>query len=443
MNRLREFYFAAWAICFSVASFLLIPSVQGTTPANLFALASLGFAPFLRREKFRQYVQALLIFAGCWIALVGLGQAGLHFFHSPPLPRVLAVDPDDFSVLFRKSIITQTAYLVAGFLTCLFFALCYRPEWRRYLFWGAWVLAIYGIYEWLYFLIMKQPGDFIANRSFLGGAHPGSWSQIIHVGKFELLRIKSTTGEPSFLALAGVPYLILAISSRKWALVAALSFCLFLSFSTTFYLSAFLVAGFSIFYFRAWKGRYLAVIAGLAVVGIALVIIFPEFIDSVFAKKLSGEGPSGNIRSHVYLEAMAYWTRLSFVNKIVGIGFGSAFVTPWLGGILINAGLIGVALYFLGFGWPVFKLPNTPENWEIKAMLLALVFMLSVSVADFTYLTTWMALGLAYGRLREVNPPSGSPSSSSGRKRRRSSRQVETPAIPIIPAIDRPASDTP
>lgn len=435
MNRFREIYFAVWATCLPIASFLAVPSIQGTIPGNLLALASIAWVPFLQREKSREYLKVLAIFAGVCIGLMICSQAGLYFFDNPPLPKLLALDPEDDSVLFRRSMITQSAYLVAGFLTCLFFIYCYRSEWRRYLFWGAWVLAIYGIYEWFFYLFMQHTGDFLANRSFLGGEHPGSWSQIVHFGGTGLLRIKSTTGEPSFLALSGMPYLILAIENRKWALVGALSFCLLFSLSTSAFLSLILVAAFSLFYFRAWQRQYVLWVVGAITVAVMLAFLFPNLVEVMFAQKLAGKGPSGNLRQHVYLSAWEYWTRTSFWNKFVGIGFGSAFVTPWLGGVLVNTGLIGVGLYFVGFLRPLIKLPNTPENWSLKASLLTLLFMLSVSVADFTYLTTWMTFGLAYRRLRQTSTSATASAASSTasetvhrRRRRRADPAVLAPA---------------
>ena len=87
----------------------------------------------------------------------------------------------------------------------------------RYVLWGGWFLAIYGIYEWLYFLIFHQPGDFIANRTYGEFEHTGSWSQSIELGPLTLLRIKSTFGEPSRLSAAVIPYLFLALEyKRKW-----------------------------------------------------------------------------------------------------------------------------------------------------------------------------------------------------------------------------------
>ncbi len=114
-------------------------------------------------------------------------------------------------VVLRSVLFTQSLYLAACLCIALFFRFFFRAEWMRYVLWGGWFLAIYGIYEWLYFLIFQQPGDFIANRTYGEALHTGSWSQVIEVGPFSLLRIKSTFGEPSFFSAAVIPYLFLAV----------------------------------------------------------------------------------------------------------------------------------------------------------------------------------------------------------------------------------------
>ena len=105
--------------------------------------------------------------------------------------------PEDTRVVLRSVTYTQSLYLAACLAIALFFRFFFRPQWMIYVLWGAWFLAIYGIYEWLYFLIFQQPGDFIANRTYGESMHHEevgprsfqSWDLLA------LLRIKSTFGE--------------------------------------------------------------------------------------------------------------------------------------------------------------------------------------------------------------------------------------------------------
>jgi hypothetical protein len=153
----------------------------------------------------------------------------------------------------------------------------------RYVMWGAWFLALYGIYEWLFFLVFKQPGDFIANR--MHGDHPGSWSQTMQVGPFTLLRIKSTFGEPSWFSAAVIPYFFLALEHRRKLLAAALLCCIVFSTST----SAFIAFTFALilygFFKRKLSASFLDAALSFAGAFAILYFSFPETFSEMFSAK--------------------------------------------------------------------------------------------------------------------------------------------------------------
>src|SRR5258708_32560292 len=161
-------------------------------------------------------------------------------------------NPSDTRVVFRSVLFTQSLYLAACLCIALFFRFFFRAEWMRYVLWGAWFLAIYGIYEWLFYLIFGQPGDFIANRTYGEGMQTASWSQAIQIGPLNLLRIKSTFGEPSFFSAGVIPYLFLALEyKRKWLSAPLLFFTVF-STST----SAFIGLTFSFFFYSLFQRKF-------------------------------------------------------------------------------------------------------------------------------------------------------------------------------------------
>jgi hypothetical protein len=398
MQRVLERYFLVWAAVLPITSLLVLPGIQGTTPAYLLAFGSVGWLPFIRREIGVSYVKSLLPFLAVWLVLFIGSQAALFFSHVQTFSHLRMIDVGDSSVFFRRSLLTQSLYLFACFLTFLFFRYVYRSEWRRYLFLGGWVLAGYGIYEWIFYLLFRQTGDFIANRSF-GGDHPGSWSQILHFGRLEMVRIKSVTGEPSFFALSAMPYLIFALHARRWYLAAALLFTLILSFSTSAYFALLVLAIYCFVAFRAWKQRHLLIAVCLAgAIGIAL-LSFPAVYEAVIEDKLTGRSQSSVERQWIYESAWFFWLDASPLVKLFGIGFGYAYVIPLLGGVLVNTGVVGVFVYFAAFLVPLIRLPNTQNAWAPKSTLVVLLFLLSASIPEFAYPTTWMVLGLAYRQL--------------------------------------------
>src|ERR1700730_17029804 len=238
MKSLPSWFMAIWCVLMPITSFLLIPSAQGTIPAYVLGFASVLLV-ILSRESGRpstqqsHYFRVALVVAAIWFLLLCGSQLGHMVSDRRDFGDMFLNNPSAARVVLRSVLFTQTLYLVACLCIALFFRFFFRAEWMRYVLWGGWFLAIYGIYEWLFFLIFHQPGDFIANRTYGEFEHTGSWSQSIELGPLTLVRIKSTFGEPSFFSAGVIPYLFLALEyHRKW-LTAALLFCIVFSTSTS------------------------------------------------------------------------------------------------------------------------------------------------------------------------------------------------------------------
>src|SRR5271165_3232502 len=205
MKALLGWFMALWCVSMPLTSFLLIPSAQGTIPAYMLAFAS-AFLVILSRDggqssiQRTRYFKVALIMAGIWLLLLCGSQLGHLVSNRRDFGDMFLNNPTDTRVAFRGVLFTQSLYLAACLCIALFFRFFFRAQWMRYVLWGGWFLAIYGIYEWLYFLIFHQPGDFIANRTYGEFEHTGSWSQSIELGPLTLIRIKSTFGEPSFFS---------------------------------------------------------------------------------------------------------------------------------------------------------------------------------------------------------------------------------------------------
>jgi hypothetical protein len=258
-----------------VTSFLLIPSIQGTIPAYLLAFASAGLVLVsgetghfeLQRNR---YLSIAFLCAGIWLILFCGSQFGHLVSNRVGFGDLSLIRPEDTRVLFRPAMFTQTLYLGACICIALFFRFFFREEWMRYVLWGAWFLALYGIYEWIFFFVFGRSGDFIANRMY--GDHPGSWSQTIQVGPLTLLRIKSTFGEPSWFSAAVIPYFLLALHYKRKLLSAALLFCIVFSTST----SAFIAFTFALVLYGVFRRKINAslLLAGLLFAGAFALLYF-------------------------------------------------------------------------------------------------------------------------------------------------------------------------
>ena len=330
---------------------------------------------------------------GIWLLLFCGSQLAHLFSNRQSFGDLSLIRADDTRVLLRSALFTQTLYLSACICTALFFRFFFREEWIRYVLWGAWLLALYGIYEWLFFLVFKQPGDFIANRMY--GDHPGSWSQTIQVGPFTLLRIKSTFGEPSWFSAAVIPYFFFALEYRRKLLSAALLFCIVFSTST----SAFIGFTFSIILYGVLKKKLnVSVLAALllfAAAFLTLYLMFPETFDEMFGAKLRGESSSAVGRLEHRAAAADAAATLTLLNKLFGIGFGYHYGGVYFA-VLMNTGWIGLIVYCYAFLKPAFLLQSKGGGLPLKVIMATLFLLFYISVSELFLPTTWMFLGIAY-----------------------------------------------
>jgi hypothetical protein len=390
-----------WCLVMPITSFLIVPSIQGTIPAYLMAFASLALVLPSRENGWFEsqrahYLSTALLLAGIWLLLLCGSQLAHIISDRQSFGDLSLIRDDDRRVLLRPALFTQTLYLSACICTALFFRFFFREEWMRYVFWGAWFLALYGIYEWLYFLVFKEPGDFIANRMY--GDHPGSWSQTMQIGPFTLLRIKSTFGEPSWFSAAVVPYFFLALEYRRRLLAVALLFCIVFSTST----SAFLGFIFAIVFYGVLKRKLnvslVTAVLLFAAAFAALYFLFPNTFHEMFAAKFRGENLSGQARLEHSAAAADAENTLTLLNRIFGIGFGYHYGGVYFA-ILMNTGWIGMAVYCYAFLKPVFSLPADGGGIAFKVSLATLFVLFYISVSELFLPTTWMFLGMAYWRL--------------------------------------------
>ena len=384
-------------------SFVLIPSVQGTVPAYMLAFVSAFFVIVSRdggesNVQRARYFRIALAVAGIWLLLFCGSQLGHLFSNRRGFGDMNLINPDDPTVLFRSTIFTQSLYLAACVCIALFFRFFFREEWMHYVLWGGWFLALYGIYEWLFFLIFKHPGDFIVNRSYGNGAHTASWSQVVQIGSFSLLRIKSTFGEPSFFSAGVIPYFFLAQEyKRKW-LSLALLFCIVFSTSSSAYV-AFPVALAlqSLFQRKLSRATLITILLFLAAFA-TLYYVFPETYNQMFTAKMNGENNSGQTRQDNWDATQETLKTFTFMNRLFGIGFGYYYGGVYFA-ILVNTGWIGLLLYFYAFLKPVIFLRPDQGALALKVGLAALFFLFYISVSELFLPSTWMFLGLAYWKL--------------------------------------------
>lgn len=406
---LIDTFFKCWALVLPITSVLLVPAIQGTTPAYMMAFLSVPlvlFAAPLREVK--QYFLTLSLILLAYLTLSTISQFILSVVGDMDLTGLPLVDPLAFTQKFvlRPTLFTQSLYLAACVLTFLFVFQWYDESWDPYLFAGILILVAYGFYESIYFWITGMSGDFLSNRVF-NNRYFGSSTHVMKIGGFSMLRMKSLTGEASMFAFTVLPYWVFSFHKRRYIAAGILTAALLLSASTTALL------GMGIYLLILICTRKIDLKYVYSAAGLALLVTIIKF-NAVFAivnklvlRKFSTASISGNVRISNFLDSIAFWWQSPVPVKVFGLGFGYIRSTDFLTTVLVNNGLIGLTLFILVFMIPVLLLGRSPKAFALRSALFILLIIMLIAVTEYTYLPTWLFLGIAYHYLwnrRKQNP---------------------------------------
>lgn len=395
-SALADRYFKILTLVLPISSFLIVPSVQGTTFGYLMSFFLLVFVLLFKRKR-SSFYKDFAILMGIFVFVTTFAQLILGFRQYVSLEGLRLVDETLNPVMMRSSMITQSIYLVACFILFVFVKNFYNEKWDKYIFRGAILISLYGLYEFMYFLIFKDNGDFISNRTFGDGSFKSSLFQTYTIGGMTLQRVKSLTGEPSMFALTILPFWIYAARLKKKFLSLFFFTLLILSNSTTAFLG--IAVYFLLTLSKVLKNPVkMYLIFSFMFIG-SLIIGFNKislFFQTSIVEKLSGQDTSGGERTQYMQQHIDYFMNMPFFNKLFGLGFGYARSTDFFSTLLVNTGVIGIALFTLLFFYPVFKLGKTDKEVGLKYSLIVLYIAMMISVPEFSYLSTWLFLGVAY-----------------------------------------------
>jgi len=411
----HDIYFAAWAIVLPITSVVLLPSMQGTTPGYLFALAAISPPVSLLvipKEKILPLYYELALASFVFVALTALAQLSLAFSTITYFPLSLrlvdSLDTDN-RILMRKTMFTQSLYLLAGASTFFFVKHLYCEKWDKYFFVGATVLGLYGVYECVYFFATGHSGDFLSNRIFesgqlFGETHTGSWFQTIQLGPLRLPRLKSLTGEPSMYAFTILPFWIYALHTKRTAVQGFLLITLVMSIATTAILGICTYLLIRLKYYGL-VDRFVFVVGGVLIFLLAMGLFGNEHILNAYTQiiedKVTAKSDSGAGRLAGFLTSWEYFLALPLANQLFGLGYGYIRSTDFLSTSLVNLGIIGFLLITFIFIYPAIKLGRTEREVGIKASLMVIFVTMMVSTPSLSFLSIWLFLGIAYNEIKK------------------------------------------
>ncbi|MES2354981.1 MAG: hypothetical protein V4568_11395 [Pseudomonadota bacterium] len=414
-------YFPLWALVLPITSILILPGLQGTTPGNMFAIlllapgmaaVTIGFAGA------QNFYRDLMKFAMIYVSLNAIAQLGLATLDFPGFGTAQLVDPYDRSVLLRGTMFSQSLYLLTAVVTFTFVRHAYRPAWDKWLLAGAALLACYGLYEVVWFAATGINGDFLSNRRFGEGGYSGSQFQPMALGPLVTLRLKGLTGEPSMYAFTILPFWIYALHTGRKFIHPLLLGTLLLSLSTTAFIGIGLYCLLRVWFLRGRdKFTITLLVVGLLGALVAATLgyqgnpVILKTFNALFSEKLTAQHGSGEDRFQSFLSALHLFLSLPWLNKLFGVGFGYIRSPDFFSTLLVNMGIIGMLIFLFLFLLPVFKLGNSYRELGIKAALLVVTAAALTSVPEYSYLSTWLFLGIAYHALRQMREQDASSSS--------------------------------
>ncbi|TYS14267.1 hypothetical protein FZC78_19110 [Rossellomorea vietnamensis] len=393
-------FFKLWAFFIPITSILLIPTVQGTLPSYLLAFSSLLLVLFVNQYKVQLegYLSELIMIIFVFILLSLISQLLNSFFTIPAFDRITLVDPDNPSkVVFRTTFFTQSLYLLSGILTFVFVKRYFTLSWEKYIFLGINFFVIYGLFEFIYYLAFNDFGDFLTNREYDDHETINLGNQLMTIGSVTFQRINSLALEPSMFAFTLLPFWIYSIFTKRKKTSILLFIGLCLSTSTS------ALVGIAFYFTSALKKSNKLLIFYLIGFSILFILLNYEFVfqllDKIVLQKFNQQTESGIMRSYYFENHLDYFFSLNFFSMIFGIGFGYVRSTDFFTTLLINNGFIGVIIFTVLFFVPIFKLKNTYKNFGLKLSLFVIYLIMMISVPEYSFLSIWLFLGIAYNQL--------------------------------------------
>jgi hypothetical protein len=400
LQKIISFYIGALLFIAPFTSIVFLPSVSASVPSFILIYLFLPVALYysIRRHDdfFREFMIMVLVFAGInGLAQLYVYSSGIQL--SPELILVKKENPEQ--VLFRKTILTQSAYLFAGILMYLYVKNYATRRHLRYFYWGLRVMVVYGLLEVLLYQLTGRNGDLLSNRQF--DHTSGSLFQTMKVGRLVVQRLKSLTGEPSMFAFTVVPFWILAVGLKRKVDIALFAIALLLTFSTSAYLGIAVLAVAVIAHEKQARKYSLWLLAVILLVVTVLYFVssgFHHFMHDMVLDKLTGSNTSGQERGHFMRDHLSFWwNNMNIAGKFTGLGFGYVRSTDFFSTLLVNNGLIGLGL----FTWFFFKhgavsFRNSQLKFYYKTALVATYLIMMLSVPEFAYLSLWVLLAYPY-----------------------------------------------
>jgi len=316
------------------------------------------------------------------------------------LPHWVMVSYEATSVsLFRKSLFTQSAYLITS---VIFFLYIYRylttfdePDRLIKIVRGGLIFfVVFGFYEIIGYAVTGHNVDFISNR-LVGQDGKYGLHQVLTLGSVTFQRMKSLSGEPSMFAFSVVPFGILFYYLKDKFYIILLIAAILTS-STTAVLGILLFILGEVLFFRKML-RLISIIL-LIIVGLAIIDfqMLEDFYDMTI-NKFTLQNASGLIRYINFISSVTLFLNADIFHIVFGHGFGYIRSTDGFSTLLVNTGLLGLTAFSIFFLYPLIRMKYiTDYRKGLSAAIIISIILLMISVPEFYYFHIWFLAALAW-----------------------------------------------
>jgi hypothetical protein len=395
-------YFSLLLLILCPITTILLLNIQGSTPAFILIAVTFIF-PLYGLTKYLRYLSTILIIFFFHICFLILSLSG-YIFSQPDLSAVREIRQLFILGPLRISHITQSVYFLMALSFACYIFYNFKSAMIKWSYIGILFLAIYGLYEFLFFAIFGFSGDFLSNRVFgdiiQGGQQVeylnGSLVQNSLLFGDQFMRLKSLTGEPSMYSLTTVPFCIYAYKQKMNKIFFLLILTLFLSQSTTAIIG--IIAGLIVIHYKDNKYTILGIPCLLFFTTLLYFTFDPFYfaLNKLIFEKLSSD--SGVERWDLFIRHIEVIADGNLVRLFFGLGFGTLRSTDMFSNITSNTGLLGLLTYSTVILLPVFMMKKCNDRVAIQAALVSIYVMEMLTVSEYSYLPPWFFIALGYVR---------------------------------------------
>jgi hypothetical protein len=130
--------------------------------------------------------------------------------------------------------------------------------------------------------------------------------------------------------------------------------------------------------------------------------VLAELFETLFSSKFTKSAQSGFERSNNASTTLDFFMNdFSIFQKLFGIGFGTVRSTDFISTLLVNSGFFGLIAFLFLFMYPLFSNSFSLDR-EMRFVILFLLPSMLIAVPEFSILSTWYFLGIAYSKKKTV-----------------------------------------